>query len=118
MRSRFIDRGNVGMRLKPIARPASEGRSKRLLAARPLGRIGLVLLGPGVMLFVPERKGPRDRLHAGLSVVPAKSEAPALPVVLAPRRTAPRPSLRELVERSPVHLLAEHGALRRADGLS
>src|SRR6267378_83277 len=76
-------------------------------------RIGLVLLGPRLVLFVSVRAGPRFGQHAELSDHDAESAAASVPVVLPPHRASRGAALLEPLERGPVHLPPQHGPLRR-----
>src|SRR5207245_2882145 len=92
--------------------PSGPTRLHRHLHAGLLGRVGLVLLGPGAVLFVPDGARPGPRLHAQLSCSLPEPAAAAVPVVLAPRRTAVRAALQRPMERGRLRLATEFGALR------
>src|SRR5437867_8257345 len=97
--------------------PSGPGGLFRNLHSTSLGRVRLVLLGPGPLLFVPDGSGPRPGYDAELSPRVPEPERAALPVVLAPRRTARRAALRRSLELGHVRLAAEHGSLRFPGGL-
>src|SRR5207249_5817509 len=97
--------------------PSGPGGLFRNLHSTSLGRVRLVLLGPGPLLFVPDGSGPRPGYDAELSPRVPEPERAALPVVLAPRRTARRAALRRSLELGHVRLAAEHGSLRLPGGL-
>src|SRR6266568_2124942 len=116
IRSRFIDRGKHPARLKAIARRVVRPVRQKPLATRLLledrahdvrcelrgevqRRVRLVLLGPRLVLFFPDRQGPWDRRDAKLPRELPESEAAPLPVVLAPRRPCARSPVWERLER-------------------
>src|SRR2546427_5034086 len=69
-------------------RQPTERQLRHALHAARIRRIGLVLLAPRLVLFIPDGQGPRHGPDAELSVRPAESAAAAVPVVLPPRRPA------------------------------
>src|SRR3989475_8591095 len=97
--------------------PAGPGGLFRHLHPAVFRRVRLVLLGPGPLLFVPDRAGPRPGYDAELSPRVPEPEGAALPVVLAPRRAARCASFRGPLELGDVRLAAEHGSLRLPRGL-
>src|SRR2546425_6783802 len=95
------------LRRRHHPQPAERQLRHALHAAR-FRRIGLVLLAPRLMLFVPDGQGPRHGPDAELSVLPAESAAAAVPLVLPPRRPALWAVLQGRLDSGHAHVPAQH----------